>query len=264
MDNAFFNVQAVRAEFATASDRAAAIVGGAFLDVLLTELLQANFVPDPKNDDKIFQGNGCLATFSSRIDLSYRLGLIAKQEHRALHTIREIRNKFAHQLDAVAFARQDLRSLCANIEVPHVMVAPRSIPLSEKGEVPPVPSIDKADSNNPRAVFEESVETYMSILAARMAGALMSRRELPNQFSAAVEIARHMLAALEQNLAKIDALTEELNSMSAADVEGPPNREKYEMIAKVLRFSIQQMDTAHAQGALGPVSPDGPSTTRAT
>jgi len=255
MDNAFFHMQAVRAEFATASDRAAAIVAGAFLDVLLTDLLQANLIPDPKNDDKIFQGNGCLATFSSRIDLSYRLGLIAKQEHRALHTIREIRNKFAHQLDAVTFARQDLRSLCANIEVPRVMVAPRSIPMSEKGEAPPLPFIDKVDSNNPRAVFEESVETHMNILAARLTGALMSRRELPSQFSSAVEIARHMLAALEQHLAKTDALTEELNSMSAADAEALPNREKYEMIAKVLRFSIQQMDAAHAWGAPGTGKP---------
>jgi DNA-binding MltR family transcriptional regulator len=252
MDNPFFSVQAVRAEFATASDRAAAIVGGAFLDVLLKDLLQAHFVPDSKSDEKIFQGNGCLATFSSRIDLSYRLGLIAKQEHKALHTIREIRNKFAHQLDAVTFARQDLRSLCANIEVPRIMVAPRSIPLSEKGEAPPLPSVDKADSNNPRAVFEESIEAYMNILAARLAAALMSRPELPKQYSSAVEIARNMLAALEQQLAKTDALAQELNSMSAADVEGLPNREKYEMIAKVLRFSIQQMDAAHASGASKP------------
>lgn len=77
MKNSFFNLDAVLAKFQTASDHAAAVVGGAFLDELLTELLLCFFVE--KSDDKLFQGVGRFATFSAKINVCHQLGLTVKE-----------------------------------------------------------------------------------------------------------------------------------------------------------------------------------------
>ena len=101
---------------------------------------------------------------------------MSEGEHQNLHTIRGVRNEFAHVLGDVSFETQSIRARCKNIETPTSMVSPRSVPLSQAGEEPPLPTIVKADSNQPRAVFQESVVTLMHILAARIAEASRIRR----------------------------------------------------------------------------------------
>lgn len=144
------NLQALDAEFKASSDRAAAIIGGAYLDELITEVLRSFLVGDKKSDKSIFEGNGALATFSSKIELAYRSGLLSKLEHKSLHCIRRIRNEFAHRLVGVSFRSDHIRSMCRNIEVPIEMVSPRFIPLSQDGELPAVPVIEKASGDDPR------------------------------------------------------------------------------------------------------------------
>lgn len=79
------------------SDRACVIVGAAVLDDLLEMLFHVYFSNSPsKNDENPFVNNGALSTFSSKINLSYLLGLISSDEHRKLTYIRKIRNEFAH------------------------------------------------------------------------------------------------------------------------------------------------------------------------
>lgn len=78
------------------SDRAAVVVGAAFLDSLLERLLLRTLRPHAAGPDPLFDGDAPLSTFSSRINLSHRLGLIDDELARALHLIRRIRNDFAH------------------------------------------------------------------------------------------------------------------------------------------------------------------------
>lgn len=79
------------------SDRACVIVGAAVLDDLLEVLFHTYFSHSPSNnDDNPFVNNGALSTFSSKINLSYLLGLISPDEHRKLTYIRKVRNEFAH------------------------------------------------------------------------------------------------------------------------------------------------------------------------
>jgi hypothetical protein len=84
-------------EFAKESDRAAVILAAAKLDFTLLQLLQRLLLPSPTGSDELLDGDGPLSTFSSRINLAHRLGLISAQFSRSLHLVRRIRNSFAHE-----------------------------------------------------------------------------------------------------------------------------------------------------------------------
>lgn len=93
------------------NDRAIAVIGGAFLDTLLLITLH-NFLPE--NDKEViglFENNNPLATYSSRIKMTYCLGLIDRLIKDDLKLIGKIRNKFAHDLNA-SFSNDDVGSWC--------------------------------------------------------------------------------------------------------------------------------------------------------
>lgn len=92
-------------EFQKESERAKVILSAAMLDEVLEALLRAYLVPSADSNDQVFDGpNAALGTFSSRVDFSYRLGLIIKKLTRDLHLIRKIRNEFAHNVTGCSFA----------------------------------------------------------------------------------------------------------------------------------------------------------------
>lgn len=81
------------------NDRAAVIVGAAYLDDLLRRLLQASLLPAfDKKRDELLDSDSALQGFSSKINLSYRLALIDRDLRSKLHVIRGIRNDFAHKM----------------------------------------------------------------------------------------------------------------------------------------------------------------------
>jgi DNA-binding MltR family transcriptional regulator len=84
-------------EFNDESDRAAVILGAAKLDYLLYQILQKFLVPNVGSNDELLAGDGPLSTFSAKIQICYRLGLIDSEFARALHLTRKIRNAFAHE-----------------------------------------------------------------------------------------------------------------------------------------------------------------------
>lgn len=85
------------AEFGSESDRAAVILGAAKIDQLLGNLLERYLLPSPVSEDALFLNNGPLGTFSAKVDLTYRLGLIDAQFSKSIHLVRRIRNSFAHE-----------------------------------------------------------------------------------------------------------------------------------------------------------------------
>lgn len=84
-------------EFSRESDRAAVILGAAKLDLAIRELLVKKFRPNPSGQDELFDTDKPISSFSARINVAYRLGLIDKQLANSLHLIRRIRNDFAHE-----------------------------------------------------------------------------------------------------------------------------------------------------------------------
>jgi hypothetical protein len=85
-------------EFKNESDRAAVILGAAKLDLLLFQIIQQFLLPMTGTKDELLDGDSALGTFSAKIHLVNRLGLIDAEFTRALHFIRKIRNSFAHEV----------------------------------------------------------------------------------------------------------------------------------------------------------------------
>lgn len=76
------------------------IVASSRIDELLGAMLAKYFLEKTskqKDNDELFDGDNPLGTFSSRIKIAYRLGLISKSFFNILETVRKIRNKSAHQ-----------------------------------------------------------------------------------------------------------------------------------------------------------------------
>lgn len=90
-------------EFQRESDRAAAILGAAYIDARLEELLRAKFVSGPKFVEDLITGQGGLSSFSARIGVAYAVGLIDSIVALDLHLVRRIRNDFSHKRQGLSF-----------------------------------------------------------------------------------------------------------------------------------------------------------------
>ena len=97
------------------SDRGIAVLGPAYLDTLLEDLLRA-FFRVTKSTDKILDGDRALGTFSSRIDIAHALGFIDDPTWHDLHLARDIRNDFAHSVDLHSLDVPTVRDRCRAFE----------------------------------------------------------------------------------------------------------------------------------------------------
>jgi mannitol operon repressor len=103
-------------EFQGETDRGAALVGAAVIDHRLRETIRAFMVSDAAASVLLDGGSAPLGSFSSRINTAFALGLLSEHEHRECHTIRRVRNEFAHQRHGLAFTEQKVSDLCHNLE----------------------------------------------------------------------------------------------------------------------------------------------------
>jgi len=98
-------------EYAEPNDRAIAIVGPAFLDTLLTEIL-INFLVDDENEiQRLMQPEGPLGTYGAKVSACYCLGLIGETVKSDLRLVAKILNRFAHDLRA-DFSDKQIKSWC--------------------------------------------------------------------------------------------------------------------------------------------------------
>jgi DNA-binding MltR family transcriptional regulator len=99
-------------DYDEASDRAVAIVGPAFLDTLLTEMLVNFLIDDEKEVQRLVQPDGPLGTFGAKVSACYCLGLIGETIKSDLRLVAKIRNRFAHNLRA-NFSDEQIKSWCS-------------------------------------------------------------------------------------------------------------------------------------------------------
>ena len=98
-------------EFRKESDRASVIIAAAMFDDALNGLLKNHLVSNASSTDDLFDGaNAPLSTFSSKISMAHRLGLISSKFCRDLHLIRKIRNEFAHNVHGCSFEDSRVKS----------------------------------------------------------------------------------------------------------------------------------------------------------
>ena len=94
-----------------ASERAIAIVGPAFIDTLLTEVLVNFLINDKKEVQKLVGTEAPLGTFGAKVSACYCLGLIGDIIKSDLRLVAKVRNRFAHELRAT-FSDQQIKSWC--------------------------------------------------------------------------------------------------------------------------------------------------------
>jgi mannitol operon repressor len=96
------------------SDRGRVLISCSYLDELLRQTLLAFFIEDD-NSNRLVEGfNAPLGTFSTRISAAFALGLISEREFKECNTLRRVRNRFAHNVQA-SFDIQEIRDLCQNL-----------------------------------------------------------------------------------------------------------------------------------------------------
>lgn len=96
------------------TDRAAALLGAAYLDKYLADMFRVRLHEDAPN--RLFQAHGPLGEFAGKIDLAYSLGWLSADIWADLHTIRKIRNDFAHDPNhLLSFAAESNRDRTATL-----------------------------------------------------------------------------------------------------------------------------------------------------
>jgi DNA-binding MltR family transcriptional regulator len=105
-------------EMAEQTDRGAAIVAAAWVEEAMSAAIESFLHSDTKAWQRLFEGNGPLATMSAKIDLARLLGLITETIRSDLHIIRDVRNEFAHQIahktehKRLSFSSPHIRDKC--------------------------------------------------------------------------------------------------------------------------------------------------------
>lgn len=100
-------------EFQEETDRAAAVLGAAYLDECLKQLITGFLIDDSTKAANLLKGP--LRSFASRISASYCMGLISENEYDDLQIILEIRNRFAHRLHGLSFSDSWVRDKCSEL-----------------------------------------------------------------------------------------------------------------------------------------------------
>jgi DNA-binding MltR family transcriptional regulator len=101
------------------TDRAVAIVGAAYVDVVLLEVIGSRL---PRRDESVmkelFEDRGQLQPFGSRIQIGYLLNAYGPGVYQDLRAIKEIRNAFAHSAEAMDFTHADVARLANALNLP--------------------------------------------------------------------------------------------------------------------------------------------------
>jgi hypothetical protein len=141
-------------EFKNETDRAAVIVGAAKLDLVMYQILQRFFLPSPRSDDELFEGESQLSTMNAKINILYRLGIIDADFAKALHLVRKIRNDFAHDISGCDLSSGSHRNRVRELFAPF-----EAYPKVEEAQ-----QLFFKNSTGPSADFR----TILAILAAQL------------------------------------------------------------------------------------------------
>ncbi|WP_324026552.1 hypothetical protein QSV08_03280 [Maribacter sp. BPC-D8] len=93
------------------SDRGLILIIAAYIEDVLKEVLEIKLIGGQKHKRELFNFNGPLGTFSSKIMMSFSIGLINSEEQFEINTIRKIRNEFAHTSNIIDLETQKINNL---------------------------------------------------------------------------------------------------------------------------------------------------------
>jgi DNA-binding MltR family transcriptional regulator len=155
--------QKVVTEFHNKSDRATAILGAAFLEAHLGQLITSFFVKGSDKDFSLLDAEGPLGTFLARVRAAYCMGLISKNEYHDMDLIIQIRHVFANQVYDVAFSDSGIREKCMLLRIPRDVLLP-------------------GESHTSRQLFVFATAILTQHMAWRTIQAENNRCQLPEEF----------------------------------------------------------------------------------
>ena len=116
--------KSVVTEFHNKSDRAAAILGAAYLEAHLGQLIAGFFIEECDETESLLSVERPLGTFSARARAAYCMGLISGNEYHDLDLIMQIQYAFANQISGVAFTDTGIREKCFALRIPRDVLLP--------------------------------------------------------------------------------------------------------------------------------------------
>ncbi len=147
------------------NDRAIVIVGGAFLDTLLENILLEFFPEDEKEVESLLGPSGNLGTYGSRIKILFCLGFLEKVISSDLKLIGKIRNKFAHDI-SISFETTQIESWVRALKWHKIYFMNNESP----------------EGATLRDIFQVEVNTLISHLNGVIGMARNERRTIKNNF----------------------------------------------------------------------------------
>lgn len=104
-------------DFQKETDRGVALAAAAFMEDVLSALLNAAFIDHESVSRNLLEYPGVLSSFAAKTEMAFAMGLIGPQAYSDLRTIRKVRNLFAHAHHAVSFEDDGVRDLCKNLDL---------------------------------------------------------------------------------------------------------------------------------------------------
>lgn len=102
--------------FVDQPDHVAVILATSKMDEQLKHIIRLRLIPCSTGKDELLDSGQGLGTFSNRIDLSFRLGLIDSSLAGSLHILRKIRNDFAHAYEGQALDKPPHKNRVEELE----------------------------------------------------------------------------------------------------------------------------------------------------
>jgi hypothetical protein len=104
---------AILGEAERGDDRTTAIVAAAHVETNLARAILVRFrTLTTSDEDRIFENRGLLCDFSSKIEAGFLLNIYGPLAREDLDRIRQIRNRFAHDLEIRDFDHPDIAGRC--------------------------------------------------------------------------------------------------------------------------------------------------------
>lgn len=107
------------------SDRSSGIVAGSIVELRLTEVIRARMRSDKADITKrLFNPDGALGAFGSKVDLAYMLGFVSDTTFIDLAAIVKIRNAFAHRFEVSRYDHPAVLDKCKSLRTVDLHAGP--------------------------------------------------------------------------------------------------------------------------------------------
>lgn len=244
--NTFELIKDLQNEFKESSDRASVIVSGSLIDKILEDILNSFLIDDAKSDKEIFEGFGPLSSFSAKIKICYRLGLISQYEYKKLETFRSIRNYFAHEIQNCSLDSVVMKDKVKNLIIDNKLIPPINIPIPKyHGQIVPLPKIEEIDTTSPRDILEKFMVYIVNNLGGRFSLANKNKVSSPPEFEASYEPLESMHEYSEQIKRDLESRrTDHHLEMTESESE---SEQREEVLSRVIEYVIIQIKKSHNQ-----------------